>query len=84
MSYDLRRLRLHGLIQRIPGTNTYTTTPEDIRAAIFYTKLRDRLLGPLLNAGHQPPAPVELRHALATIDHTLTNYIEHARLGTAA
>ena len=55
MSYDLRRLHLHGLIQRIPGTNTYTTTPEGIRAAIFYTKLRDRLLGPLLNAGHQPP-----------------------------
>ena len=84
MSYDLRRLRLHGLIQRIPGTNTYTTTPEGIRTAVFYTKLRDRLLGPLLNAGHQPPAPLELRRALATIDRTLTHYIEHARLTTAA
>jgi hypothetical protein len=27
MSYDLRRLRLHGLIQRVPHTNTYTLTP---------------------------------------------------------
>ena len=84
MSYDLRRLRLHGLIQRIPGTNTYTTTPEGIRTAVFYTKLRDRLLGPLLNAGHQPPAPLELRRALTTIDHTLTDYINNARLGAAA
>ena len=84
MSYDLRRLRLHRLIERIPHTNTYQLTPEGIRAAVFYTKLRDRLLGPLLNAGHQPPAPIELRHALTTIDHTLTNYINHARLGTAA
>jgi len=84
MSYDLRRLRLHGLIERIPGTNTYRTTAEGIRAAVFYTKLRGRLLGPLLNAGHQPPAPIELRRALATIDRTLTTYIDDARLGTAA
>lgn len=84
MSYDLRRLRLHGLIERIPGTNTYRTTPEGIRVAVFYTKTRDRLLGPLLNAGHQPPAPIELRRALATIDRTLDHYISGARLGTAA
>ena len=44
MSYDLRRLRLHGLIQRIPGTNTYQLTPHGIRTVVFYTKLRDRLL----------------------------------------
>lgn len=84
MSYDLRRLRLHGLIERIPGTNTYRMTPEGIRAAVFYTKLRARLLGPLLDAGHQPPAPVELRRALTTIDRTLDSYLNNARLGTAA
>ena len=56
MSYDLRRLRLHRLIEKIPGTNTYRTTSEGIRAAVFYTKVRDRLLGPLLDAGYQPPA----------------------------
>ncbi|MFN0029842.1 MAG: hypothetical protein ACKV2O_22025 [Acidimicrobiales bacterium] len=53
MSYDLRRLRLHGIIEKIPGTNTYQLTPEGIRVAVFYTKTRDRILGPLLNAG--PP-----------------------------
>ena len=26
MTYDLRRLRLHGLIERIPHTNNYITT----------------------------------------------------------
>jgi hypothetical protein len=26
MTYDLRRLRLHGLIERVPHTNTYVTT----------------------------------------------------------
>jgi len=84
MSYDLRRLRLHGLIEKIPGTNTYTTTPEGLRAAVFYTKLRGQLLGPLLNAGDRPPAPTELRRALTTIDRTVATYITHARLGTAA
>jgi len=84
MSYDLRRLRLHGLIERIPKTNTYRLTPEGIRVAVFYTKVHHRLLGPLLDTGDRPPAPIELRRALTTIDRTLTDYIDHARLGTAA
>ena len=84
MSYDLRRLRLHGLIEKIPHSNTYQTTPEGIRAAVFYTKLQDRLLAPLLNTADRPPTPPEMRHALATIDQTLTTYITQARLGTAA
>jgi len=84
MSYDLRRLRLHGLIEKVPGTNTYRTTPEGIRVAVFYTKLRSRLLRPLLDAADRPPAPIELRRAMATIDRTLTTYINQARLGTAA
>jgi hypothetical protein len=84
MGYDLRRLRLHGLIERVPKTNTYQLTPQGIRVAVFYTKARDRLLGPLLDAGDQPPAPIELRRALATIDHTLDDYVQRARLGTAA
>jgi predicted MarR family transcription regulator len=83
MTYDLRRLRLHGLISRLPRTNSYVTTPDGLRAAIFYTKLHDRLLRPLL-APDSPPAPVELRRALATIDHTIDDYITNARLGTAA
>ena len=67
MSYDLRRLRLHGLIQRTAPANSYTLTPEGIRVAVFFTKLDNRLLTPLLDA-HAPPAPVELRQALRTID----------------
>lgn len=84
MSYDLRRLRLHGLIERIPGTITYRLTPEGIRVAVFYTKVRGRILGPLLDAAHQPPATTELRRALKQIDSSLCAYINDARLGTAA
>jgi hypothetical protein len=84
MSYDLRRLRLHGLIERIPGTITYRLTPDGIRAAVFYTKVRGRILGPLLDAAHQPPAPMELRRALKQIDRSLTGYIDDARLDIAS
>ena len=83
MSYDLRRLRLHGLIERTSGTNTYTLTSEGIRVAFFYTKLQSRLPRPLLEAD-QPPAPLKLRRALGTIDHVLGDYITGARLGAIA
>ena len=84
MTYDLRRLRLHGLIERIPRTHTYTLTPEGLRVAIFYNKVHTRLLRPLLAASDQPPAPIELRRALATIDRTIATYADNARLTPAA
>ena len=83
MTYDLRRLRLHGLIERLPRSNTYVLTPEGLRVAIFFTKLDRRLLHPLLEA-NAPPAPLEVRRALATIDRTITDYIANARLGRVA
>ena len=83
MSYDLARLRINGLIQRREHTNTYDLTPEGQRVAVFYTKVHDRLLRPLL-AADRPPAPAELRHALTSIDRHVQSYIDHARLGKAA
>ena len=78
-SYDLARLRINGLITRIPGKNRYRLTGDGLRFAIFYTKLHDRLLRPLLAADH-PPAPPQLRKALHTIDIHITETIDHARL----
>ena len=78
-SYDLARLRLNGLITRIPTTNRYHLTADGLRFAIFYTKLHDRLLRPLL-AADQPPAPPPLRKALRTIDIHITETIDQARL----
>jgi len=84
MTYDLRRLRLHGLIARVPSTNTYVLTPEGIRTAVFYTKVHDRVLRPLVSAADVPPASLELRRALATIDRAVTEHVTNARLGLAA
>ena len=84
MTYDLRRLRLHGLIERLPRTNTYVLTSEGVRVAVFYAKVHGRLLRPLVAAADQPPAPLELRRALATIDRVIRDYADQARLGAAA
>ncbi len=83
MTYDLRRLRLHGLIVRLEHTNTYVTTPEGLRVAFFYTKVHDRILRPIL-APDLPPKPAQLRHALTAIDHAVHDYVTAARIGIAA
>ena len=44
MSYDLRRLRVHGLITRIPGSHRYRVTDNGLEHALFLTRVHDRLL----------------------------------------
>jgi predicted MarR family transcription regulator len=83
MTYDLRRLRLAGLIHRIEHANRYVLTPDGIKFAVFYTKLHNRLLRPLM-AVDQPQAPPELRQALDTLNQHVDDYISRARLGKAA
>ncbi|MBA2531135.1 MAG: hypothetical protein H0V23_03390, partial [Nocardioidaceae bacterium] len=77
------RLRLNGLIERRPGTNTYQLTPDGQRVAIFYTRVHDHLLRPLISAD-APPAPVELRNAMRVVDRHVRGYSDHTRLGNAA
>jgi hypothetical protein len=79
MSYDLRRLRLKGLITRLPHTNTYVLTDEGQRVVLFYTKLHNRLLRPL-TAANDPPAPLALRQALQVINHHVDDYVREARM----
>ena len=77
---DLRpacRLRLTGLIRRLPHTNHYAPTSDGIRIAVFYTKVYNRLLVPL-TAAIQAQAPPELRAALATITSPATSMITPA------
>lgn len=59
---------------RCKRPRTRKTVPDGIRVAVFYTKLQARLLRPLLEA-NKPPAPVELRRALATVERVLTDYV---------
>ncbi len=44
MTFHLRRLRLHGLIKRLPGTHRYRVTREGGLIAIFCTRTDNRTL----------------------------------------
>jgi hypothetical protein len=44
MTYDLRRPRLHGLIDRIPHTHRYQVSDTGLPTAMFLTRIHDRLL----------------------------------------
>ena len=79
MSYDLRRLRLKGLIRRLEHSNTYVLTPDGQRLAVFYTKVHNRLLRPLI-AADRPPAPLPVRQALRVIERHVDDYIATARM----
>ncbi len=68
MSYDLRRLKLKGLVERLPHSNTYVVTGDGLRVGVFYVKVHDRLLRPLL--ADRPPGPPPLRRALRVMNGT--------------
>jgi hypothetical protein len=55
MTYDLRRLRMHGLIERVPGTFRYQVTDAGITRALFLTRLHDKFLRTGLAALAAPP-----------------------------
>ena len=44
ITYDLRRLRLHGLIERIPRSHRYRLTRRGIITAVFFTRSYARVL----------------------------------------
>jgi Mn-dependent DtxR family transcriptional regulator len=58
MTYDLRRLRTHGLIERIPHSHRYQVTDTGLSTAMFITAVHDRLLptGLAHLTDHQPTA----------------------------
>jgi hypothetical protein len=68
MTYDLRRLRLHGVIHRVPHSLRYTLTPDGMRAALLYTTLHRRLRRP---HGATPPTPHQFPSGLDTALHHL-------------
>ena len=82
-SYDLTRLRRNGLLTRIEGRNLYRLTDDGLAFAIFYTKVHNRVLRPLL-ATPAPPTPPPLRAALRTIDQHITARLADARLPSTA
>ena len=82
MTYDLRRLRLKGLIHRIPGTHRYTATTYGLRTAFFYSKIYLRILRPNWAAllPEDDALPRSLREALNHLDAEIQKLHEEAAI----
>ena len=80
ITYDLRRLRLHGLIDRIPHTHRYRVTDLGLRHALFLTRAHTRLLRTGLAEIHGPPVPTKLRAAATAYEHAINDLARAAQL----
>lgn len=49
LTYDLRRLRLHGIIERIANSHRYRLTREGLRIVLFFSRTYSRLIRPSLD-----------------------------------
>jgi hypothetical protein len=82
ITYDLRRLRIHGLICRIPRSFRYQVTAAGIRQALFLTRLTQRFLTPGLAelTDPSPPVPSRLRAAARAYEASLDDLARQAGL----
>ena len=82
MTYDLRRLRLHGMIERIPKTHRYRVTPFGLRAALFFTRTHARLYRPVVSEmlAHAPPEERALARHFARLDEEIDKRVQRANL----
>lgn len=82
MTYQLRRLRLHGIIERIPGTHRYRITNPGLRTLWFCTRTYSRILRPglgaLLPALSSPNS--SLQRCFDKLDQEVTAWIQPAKL----
>jgi hypothetical protein len=86
LTYQLRRLRLHGLIERAPDSHRYTVTEKGLRVALWFTRCHARLFRPALGEifAEEFPDDTPLRRALDRFDQEVNRYIEKAKVPVAA
>ena len=78
MTYHLRRLRLHGIIERIPHTHRYRLTDFGLRAALFFTRRYDHLLRPGLGTvmPQLSNADSSLRRSFDSVSREVSRWIQ--------
>jgi hypothetical protein len=79
MTYDLRRLRLKGLIERIEHSHRYRITALGIKVVTFFTRLYERIFRPGLAALISPqPWPSDLAQALHQVAEIIQAWSDDA------
>jgi hypothetical protein len=83
MSYELRRLRLHGLIERLPKTHRYRLTDLGLDTALFYTRVYSRILRPglaVVGAEFPPDSPLPLQRSFRAAEQAVNAWCDQAKI----
>ncbi len=75
-TYDLRRLRLRGLIERIPSSHRYRLTQTGQRIALAWCRIHRRTLSPALAAAFDDKVPSKLGRILHSLDDEVSKLRE--------
>jgi hypothetical protein len=82
LRYDLRKLKAHGVLERIGRTYTYRLTDKGIRTAALFVLFHKRVCGPLANTlfHHRPqdrsPQPAKIEKAYHHADTAVQRLID--------
>jgi hypothetical protein len=81
MTYHLRRLRLHGLIARLPKSHRYGVTDAGWRTMLFCTRCYQRLLRPgLAKLTDDHALPTNLSKRFDQLDAAIDEFIQEQHL----
>lgn len=80
MTYDLRRLRLHELIERIPKTHRYQLTQAGLVAAHFYVRFYARALRPAFSVALPGSCTSRNNQALLQLDRAIHQLLDQVQL----
>jgi hypothetical protein len=84
-TYDLRRLRRKGLIERLPKSHRYLPTPFGRAVAVLFVKAHGRMLGPALalvdvalpdEISARSPLAIAWRH----LDHAIDDFMDRQQI----
>ena len=86
LTYQLRRLRLHGLIERQQHKSSYLVTERGYRIALWFSRCHARLLRPSLGQTLSPESCADqtLARAIERFDKDLDRYLHKLKFATAA
>ena len=82
MTYHLRRLRLHGLIERVPKSHRYRVTSQGWRTILFCTRCYNRVMRPGLAQiiPEEAAAQTNLRRRFDQLDEAINQWLTDHRL----
>jgi len=83
MTYDLRRLRLHGFIERMPKSHRYRVTDMGLRVALFATRSYNRIIRPGLTLAttiDTVPPNSPLQKAFSRLEDEINAWCDKAKI----